>query len=80
MNQSFQKCVKGVYVEKGWKGKRPLPIVYIELIWKSLRKNFHYAPRYYEVKQWLQVMIFVMGKDEVEKELDIKLGENYDFT
>lgn len=80
MNKSFQKCVKGIFSENGWGRKRLLPIVFIKLEWKEKRKTFHYAPRYSEIMAWLKLMINVMGKKEVEKELNIKLGDAYNVT
>ena len=75
MNHDFQKCVEEVCVENGWRGCRLLPAVVIKLKWKDPRKVFHYAPRYSEIREWLRVMVNVMGKEEVERELGVVFNE-----
>jgi len=80
LNEKFQKCVKAVSTERGWGRSRLLPIVFIDLQWREKRNGFHYAPRYSEIREWLNVMVRVMGKEEVEKELLIKLGDNYEAS
>lgn len=68
----YQKCVKDITTEKGWKsenhGNQPLAAVI----------HFHfpihtYSATYTEMKDVMKLLVLLDGKERVERELGVKI-------
>ena len=75
--ERYQKCVKDIIVDTRNKSREDFAQPMKEVVSIHFNRTkipmFKYAPRYTEIKDWLSLMVKCRGKEEVERELGVKI-------
>ena len=78
MKYKYQKCIDRIVIEPNkwvYKDGNPQQLS-IYLKWSKSLNTFRYVPRYSEIKSMISGLKCIYGKEQVEKELNISLGDD----
>ena len=74
MNSEYQKCVKTIEIEPGWKSEKHPKQPFVCVV-KFSPCVHTYAPKYSELKEIIKNLLLLDGKEKVKQELGVVLNE-----